>query len=180
MRLQVGVTQDASHRAVAHGDVLSAHVCAEQRSRPMRYRDTYVLGRSARLGFDADGIGVREREIGRPERGASASFAAGVSVLAKRPFHRKMVRTCTPSSIAMSPEPTPSDSKRRASARFNTRASVVEGRIAASTCARCSLASGNGFALGPGCARVTHGSALIMSRPLQQRPRSGQTSAERY
>ena len=81
MRLQVGVAQDASDRAVADRNVLATNVRTKQRSRPVRDRDAYVLGRSARLGFDAGRIGVREREIGRPERGASASFATGSSVL---------------------------------------------------------------------------------------------------
>jgi hypothetical protein len=84
MRLHVGVAQDATYRAVADRDVLSTNVRTKQRSRPMRDRDTYVFGPSARLGFDAGGIGVREREIGRPERGASASFATGSSSLRKR------------------------------------------------------------------------------------------------
>src|SRR5262249_23042918 len=84
VRLKVGIAQDASDGAVADLDALSAYVLAEQRRRPMRHRQSYVFGRSASLAFDAGGVGVRKREIGRPERGASSSLATGSSASAKR------------------------------------------------------------------------------------------------
>jgi hypothetical protein len=93
MWLQIGVAQDASHRAVADLDVLSTHMRAKQRGRPVRDGDAYVLGRSAGLGFDTRGVGVREREIGRPERGASASIETGSSAPRKRRRHFCTVRS---------------------------------------------------------------------------------------
>ncbi len=162
MRLQVRVVQDSPDSTIAGVDSLGANVATEQRCGPMRHGDADVLRRPASLSLDAGCIGVGEREIGRPERGASVSFKAGLSLLANRAFQRDTVRTCTPSSLAMSPAPTPSAINSRASALFSTRDSVFAGRMAASTCARCSGASGNGVARGPGWARVTHGSASIM------------------
>src|SRR5215471_11553743 len=137
MRLKIGVAQDASDCSVADVDALRANVLAEQRRRPVRYRYADVLGRSARFGFDTSGFGVREREIGRPERGASVNFATGSSELAKRAFHRNTVRRCTPSNAAMSPEPTPAAISSRASPLLSTRASVFAGRMISSTRARC-------------------------------------------
>jgi hypothetical protein len=79
VRLKVGIAQDSSDGAVADVDALGAYVFAEQRCRPMRYRNADVLRGAACFGFDTGGVGVRERETGRPERGASSSFAAGSS-----------------------------------------------------------------------------------------------------
>jgi len=159
---------------------LSAYVLAEQRCGPVRYRHPSVFGGSTGLRFDARGVCVRERDGGRPERGASASFATGSSTPAKRAFHLKTVRTCTPRTIAMSPEPTPCAISSTASARLACRTSVVAGRIASSIATRCLSVRGKRFARGPGCGRFTHGSGSIMRRPIPEPTSSGQISAERY
>lgn len=67
-------------------------------------------------------------------------------------------------SLAVSYVLTPSAIKSSAWARRATRSSVFPGRIAASTAARCSRDSDNGFAGGPGRARATHGPESIMDR----------------
>jgi hypothetical protein len=102
MRLQICVVEDARDGAVAHGDALTAHMYAEKMGRPVRHGDANVLRRTARLGDYPRGVGGAERERGRPDRGASASFAAGSSALRKRSRHSNTVRTWTPTSFAVS------------------------------------------------------------------------------
>lgn len=121
-----------------------------------------LFRRPARVGLDARRFGIREKQFSHPEREASASFRARISVLAKHTFRRKTVRSCAPSNIAMSSSPTPSANSNGASARFAMRASVYAGRIAASICSPRPVVIGTGWALGPGCARVTRGSPSIL------------------
>ncbi len=155
MRLKVGVVQDAPHGAVADLDPLLANVLAEQRFRPVRDRHAYIFGWTARLGLDARGVGVREREGGRPERGASASVSAGCSA-SKRRRHSCTVRMCTPTARAMSVPGTASAIISRAVARRTIRCSAVAGRMAASTLARSSAESTSGTVGRPPCRRCAN------------------------
>src|SRR5260370_37679393 len=84
--------------------------------RPMRNGNAYVAGWTAGLGDDSGRLRVREREGGRPDRGASASFALGL-VHAKRLRHLRTVRSLTPNTFATSIAATPSDNIRSAWAR---------------------------------------------------------------
>lgn len=94
MWLEWRVLEDPPDGSVAYlGDALAANVFAQQRCRPVRYRDADIFRRSARLGLDPCRVRVREREIGRPERGASANFSATLSTPLKRFFHLNTVRT---------------------------------------------------------------------------------------
>ncbi len=100
MRLQISVAQDARYRAVAYLNPLSSDVIGQDRSRPVRDRNRYIARGPTRLGFDARRIGVREREGGRPERGASAKRLSGSSHPENRAFHSHAVRGCTPRAFA--------------------------------------------------------------------------------
>ena len=162
MRLQCRLLQNAPDHPVADTDALPANPFAEQCARPVRYRYAYVFGQPTGFAFDARCIGVREREGGRPERGASFNAAAGSSACRKRCRHFSAVRGCTPRARATSCWLTPSAISSSAAPRSATRFSAFAGRIAAATASRCSGDSGNGFARGPGCGRCTHGSGSIM------------------
>ena len=162
MRLQVRVVEDARDAAVAHGDVLGAQVITEKVRRPMGDRNADLVRRPTRLGDYSRGVDFRERERGRPDRGASASFDAGSSVSRKRSRHSNTVRMWTPTSMAVSFALTPSAISKSACARRAMRSSVFPARIAASTTARCAGVSKSGFAGGPGRARATHGPESIM------------------
>ena len=179
MRLQVGVVQDARYGAVAHDDALTAHMHAEKRGRPVRHRDAHVLRWTAGLGDYSCGVGVRERARGRPERGASASFAAGSSAFRKRSRHSNTVRTWTPTSFAVSYVLTPSAIRRSACARRAMRSSVFPGRIAASTAARSLRDRASGFVGGPGRSRPSHGPESIMPSRISQAKIAGQISGGR-
>jgi hypothetical protein len=92
--LQRGLFENSAHGAVADGEALAAHVLAQQRCRPVRYRYADVLRRLRRFCLDACGVGFRERETGRPDRGASCSTLFTSSSSRKRFFfHLKTVRT---------------------------------------------------------------------------------------
>lgn len=99
MRLQRGLLEQAPDAAIANVEALTSKVVAEQRLRPVRYRDANFLRRPAGFRLDARRIGVREREGGRPERGLTggeavrmlgASLETGSSVLEKRWRHSNM------------------------------------------------------------------------------------------
>lgn len=93
VRLQCGLCEDAADRAIADVEALTTKPTAEQRLRPVRDGDPYILGRSTGFGLDAGCVGVREREGRRPERGASASKAVGSSAALNRFFQQNTVRT---------------------------------------------------------------------------------------
>lgn len=92
MRLEIRVMQDPRYRAVAELDALRAHVLPEQRRRPMRDRQPDIARRPTSFGLDPCRYGIREREGGRPERGASANVSEGSSALRKRCRHFSAVR----------------------------------------------------------------------------------------
>src|SRR5204863_337097 len=111
--------------------------------------NAYVAGWTAGLGDDSGRLRVGEREGGRPDRGASASFALGL-VHAKRLRHLRTVRSLTPKTFATSIAATPSDNISRACARSTIRFSAFAGRSAASTLRRSSAASASGTVGRPG------------------------------
>jgi len=119
------------------------------------YGDAEILGRSACLSLDLRAVCLREREGGRPERGASANTFAGSSQL-KRCFHLMTVLRPTPSSFAISVAATPSAISSNACPRRTTRFSAVSGRSAVSTSARCASERGSGTVGRPTCGRFAH------------------------
>jgi hypothetical protein len=92
MRLQTSPTQDPSYGSFAHRHAHGRKMLGQERGRPMRHRYADVLRRPTRLGDYARAIGIRERECGRPARGASASIATG-SPWRKRRRHFSAVRS---------------------------------------------------------------------------------------
>ena len=93
VRLQCGLCEDAADRAIADVEALTTKPTAEQRLRPVRDGDPYILGRSTGFGLDAGCVGGRERAGVPPERGASASKAVGSSAALNRFFQQNTVRT---------------------------------------------------------------------------------------
>jgi hypothetical protein len=92
MRLEIGVMQNPRNRAIAELDALRADVLAEQGRRPMGDRQPDIARQPTGFGLDTCRYGIREREGGRPERGASANVSQGSSALRKRCRHFSAVR----------------------------------------------------------------------------------------
>jgi hypothetical protein len=101
VRLQVRIGQDATNAGVTDGPPLPAQIIAEHGPRPVRDRNAYVAGLAAGLRDDLRTVGAREREGGRPDRGASASLSAGLGH-EKRTRHFMTVRRFTPRILATS------------------------------------------------------------------------------
>ena len=180
MRLQVSVREDASDAAVADIDSFGANVLTQKTYRPVRNRQPYIAWLAARFSLYSGSVRVRERERGRPERGASARAFTGSSAATNRFFQSQAVREFTPRMRATSFGPTPSAISRRAWPRKAIRFSVFAGRMAFSTSKRCAPVSGSASARGPLCGRVTHGVGSITRSALHRGETSGQICAVRH
>ena len=177
MRLQGGVLQDALDGGVAEDPTLIPQVLPEQRPRPVRDGNADIAWSTTSFRLYARAILRREREGGRPERGASASRSVGCGPV-KRLRHRQMVDGSTPSNIAMCAPAIPSAIHSTAWARCMMRFSTEAGRRAASNRARSSGDNSSSSAQRPGCGRFIHGVGSIMSHPLHRVPKIGQISDE--
>jgi hypothetical protein len=155
--------------------VLTAQVVAQQAVGPPDDWKTQIFRRAARLRYYLGAVLVRERDGGRPGRGASVSRSSGLSV-SKRFFHLKTVRSCIPSSMAMSQPGTPSASSSRACPRRKVRFSTFPGLSMTSSRARSSADTSSGTVGQPLCRRPAHGVALIMPKRLYRLPIHGKIS----
>jgi len=92
MRLQSRSAKDATHGAFAYLDADRRKVLRQERRGPVSHGYADILRWPTGLGDYARAVGFRERECGRPVRGASASIATG-SACRKRRTHRSAVRS---------------------------------------------------------------------------------------